>query len=74
MTDQCKRKIDMDIKFLLIGLVCLALGIIMMFKHKFYKYNSSDMLFATKLRVFLPSALIVIFGAIIVFKEIKKLV
>lgn len=63
----------MDIKLLLIGSACLIFGVIMMFKHKFYKYKTSDILFSTKLRVFLAATLIAMFGLIIVFNELNKL-
>lgn len=63
----------MNITFLAIGVISLLIGVVMMIKHKFYKYKTSDMLFATKLRVFLGSAVLVLFGVLIVVNELKKL-
>lgn len=63
-----------NITFFVIGVVSLFVGVIMMIKHKFYKYKTSDMLFVTKLRVFLGSAVLALFGILIVINELKKLI
>ena len=62
----------MNISFLVVGVISLVLGIVMMIKHKFYKYKTSDMLFATKLRVFSSSAVLALFGLLVLYYELKK--
>ncbi|KIA95216.1 hypothetical protein OC25_07850 [Pedobacter kyungheensis] len=64
----------MNFPFLIVGILSVVFGIIMMVKHKFYKYKSSDMLFAAKLKVFSSSAILVLFGIMILINELKKLV
>jgi hypothetical protein len=52
----------MDIKLLILSIIFVFIGIITMINNKFYKYESSDMLFATKLKVFLSGLLFSLIG------------
>jgi hypothetical protein len=63
----------MDISFLVVGIVFLVLGIIMMTKYKFYKYETSDMMFPATLRAFLGSAVLALLGLLVLYYELKKL-
>lgn len=45
-----------------------------MIKHKFYKYDTSDMLFATKLKVFLSGLLFSLIGLYGIINEILKII
>lgn len=63
----------MDIKLFLLSVICIIVGIIVMIKHKFYKYPVNDMLFATKLGVFLGGFLFVVIGGFGVVTEVLKL-
>jgi hypothetical protein len=64
----------MNSTFFLVGVVSLSTGVLMMLKHKFFNYKSTDMLFASKLRVFLASAVLALFGVLLIFNELKKLI
>jgi len=45
-----------------------------MLKNKFYKYETSDMLFVAKLKVFLGAAILVLYGLLILINELKKVI
>ena len=64
----------MNIQFFIVGIIAAILGVVMMLNHKFYKYKTSDMLFVTKLRVFLGSAVLTLFGLLVLYDELKKVV
>lgn len=63
----------MNIKFFLIGILCLIGGAIIMSRYKFYKHKTSDSLFGTKLGVFLSAAILALFGILILISEFKNL-
>ncbi|GEC77322.1 hypothetical protein B0A61_03900 [Flavobacterium aquatile LMG 4008 = ATCC 11947] len=63
----------MSYNFLLIGIISLIIAIFLLRKYKFYKYKTSDMLFATKLQVFLGALVLAMFGIMIILYEILKL-
>lgn len=63
----------MDVQILLIGVLCIVVGLMMMIRSKFYKYKTSDMLFAAKLNTFIPSAFLVLLGILCLGHELKKL-
>ncbi len=48
----------MDYRLFLVCIVFMFLGIVIMKKNKFYDYPTDDMLFATKLKVFLSGFLL----------------
>ena len=52
----------MDTNLFIISIVFLIIGAIIMTKNKFYKYDSNDMLFVTKLKVFLSGFLFGVIG------------
>lgn len=62
----------MNITFFIVGIVSVILGVILMIKHKFYKYKTSDMMFFSKFRVFSGSAILALFGLLILINELKK--
>lgn len=64
----------MNFQFLVVGILSVILGIFLMVKHKFYKYKSSDMLFAAKLKVFSSSAVLALFGLLVLINELKKVI
>ena len=63
----------MDIKLFMISIICVIIGVIIMIKHKFYKYDTSDMLFATKFKIFLSGLLFSLIGLYGLVSEILKL-
>ena len=63
----------MDIKLLLISILFFVIGIIIMIKNKFFKYHSSDMLFASKLKIFLSGLLFLLIGLYGLFCELVNL-
>ena len=64
----------MNIQFFIVGVISVLLGMVIMLKNKFYRYKTNDMLFVTKLRVFLGSAVLVLFGILIMINEIRKVI
>jgi hypothetical protein len=60
----------MDIKFFIIGVLSSVAGVFLVTRHKFYKYKTSDMLFVTKLRVFLGAAILVLYGVLIILMNV----
>jgi hypothetical protein len=48
----------------LLGIMFVFLGFGIMIKNKFFKYDSSDMLFATKIKVFLSGLLFFLLGLV----------
>jgi len=63
----------MNVRILLIGVLCIVIGLMMMMRSKFYKYETSDMLFGAKLNTFIPSAFLVLLGIVCLGHELKKL-
>ncbi len=47
---------------LIIGVFSTVLGVIICVKYKFYNYSTDDMLFATKLKIFLSGLLLILIG------------
>ncbi len=64
----------MNIQFFIVGIIAAILGVVLMLNHKFYKYKTSDMLFVAKLRVFLGSSVLTLFGLLVLYDELKKVV
>ncbi len=63
----------MDVKLFLISILCIVFGIMVMVRHKFYKYETDDTLFATKLRVFMGGLLFCFIGCYGLVSELLKL-
>lgn len=63
----------MDIVLLLFGILAVILGLLIMRAHKFYKYEINDMLFATKLNVFLSGLLFFLIGLYGIFDKLSIL-
>lgn len=64
----------MDIKLTILSVMFIVLGVVIMVRHKFYKYDTSDMLFATKLKVFLSGLLFCLIGTYGLIDGIIKLI
>jgi len=64
--------IKMDIRYILFGIACIIVGIAIMGKYKFYKYSKNDMLFATKIKVFLGGLVLLLLGICTLISEIAK--
>lgn len=60
-------------KFILISICCIVVGGYLMFRNKFYKRKEHDMLWATGSNSFGSSIVLVLFGLLILFYELKKL-
>jgi uncharacterized membrane protein YhfC len=58
----------------LIALLCIPIGIFFMVKNKFWKYDSSDMLSAASLKLFLGGLLFLLIGIYGLVDGIIKLV
>lgn len=56
--------------YIIIGIVFIIIGTLVMIKHRFYKYDPSDMLFATELKIFLGGLTLALAGFYILFLEI----
>ncbi|TRX01830.1 hypothetical protein FNW10_09365 [Flavobacterium gawalongense] len=63
----------MDIKLFVISIVFVIIGVVIMIKHKFYEYDTNDMSFATKLKIFLSGLLFSLIGIYGLMNEILKL-
>jgi len=63
----------MDINLFVISVVLVIVGVVIMLKHKFYQYATDDMLFATKLKIFLSGLLFCLIGIYGLISEIIKL-
>lgn len=63
----------MNIELFLLSLIFIIIGIIIMVKHKFYRFNSSDMLFASKFKIFLSGLLFTLVGLYGFIQEIFKI-
>lgn len=63
----------MDISLFVISIISFIVGIFIMVKNKFYKYETDDMLFATKLKVFLGGLLFSLIGIYGLISEMLKL-
>jgi hypothetical protein len=44
------------------GIIFCLVGVVICLKNKFYKYDADDMLFATKLKMFLSGSLFIMIG------------
>ena len=62
----------MDVKIFLISILFTVFGIIIMVWHKFYKYETDDMLFATKLKVFMGGLISTLIGCYGLVSELLK--
>ena len=62
----------MDIKLFLISIRSIVVGIMVMVRHKFYKYKTDDMLFATGFRVFTGGLLLSLVGCYILVSVLLK--
>jgi len=51
-----------DIKIFILSIVLIIVGVWIMLNHKFWKYDTSDWLFVTKLRVFLGGFILCLIG------------
>jgi hypothetical protein len=49
----------------LLGVIFVILGFRIMMKNKFFKYDSNDMLFATKIKIFLSGLLFFLLGLVV---------
>jgi hypothetical protein len=58
----------------LLGIMFVFLGFGIMIKNKFFKYDSSDMLFATKIKVFLSGLLFFFLGLAVFVNGILDLI
>jgi hypothetical protein len=58
----------------LLGIMFVILGFRIMMKNKFLKYDSSDMLFATKIKVFLSGLLFFFLGGALFVNGILDLI
>jgi hypothetical protein len=58
----------------LLGIMFVILGFRIMMKNKFFKYDSSDMLFATKIKVFLSGLLFFFLGGALFVNGILDLI
>jgi len=47
---------------LIIGIISCLVGLVICIKNKFYKYDTDDMSFATKLKIFLSGLLLILIG------------
>lgn len=63
----------MNITFTITGIVSLIIAFFLIRNYKFYNHKVDDMLFATKLKVFLGAIILVIYGLFIIINEIMKL-
>ena len=63
----------MDIKLFVISVIFVIIGVVIMIKHKFYQYDTNDMLFATKLKIFLSGLLFSLIGIYGLISEMLKL-
>jgi hypothetical protein len=62
----------MDYKLFLASVFFVIIGVVIMRRNRFYKYEADDMLFATKYRVFLSGVLFLLLGFYAVFSELAK--
>jgi hypothetical protein len=58
----------------LLGIMFVILGFRIMMKNKFFKYDSCDMLFATKIKVFLSGLLFFFLGGALFVNGILDLI
>lgn len=63
----------MDVKYIILGILFVVIGLVIMLKHKFYKYKTDDMLFATKFKVFFSGIIACFIGFYFLINEIVKL-
>lgn len=62
----------MDCKLFLASVFSGIIGVVIMRRNRFYKYEADDMLFATKFKVFLSGILFLLLGLFGVFSELSK--
>jgi hypothetical protein len=62
----------MDYKLFLASVLFVIIGVVIMRRNRFYKYEADDMLFATKFKVFLSGVLFLLLGFYGVFSELAK--
>jgi len=51
-----------DIKIFILSIVLIIVGVWIMLNHKFWKYDTSEMLSATKFKVFLSGFILCLIG------------
>jgi len=59
----------MAVKNLVVGIIFITVGLVVMFRHKFYKHDSNDMRFLTKFDVFLSGFFLAACGVLIIISE-----
>ncbi|SES26644.1 hypothetical protein SAMN04488023_15215 [Pedobacter rhizosphaerae] len=64
----------MNIQFFIVGVCFLIVGVILMWKYKFFKYKAIDTLFYTELKVFLGALILAGMGLAIIINELKKVI
>ena len=62
----------MDYKLFLASVFFVIIGVVIMRRNRFYKYEADDMLFATKFKFFLSGVLFLLLGFYGVFSELAK--
>jgi len=63
----------MNVKYIILGVLFVVIGLVIMLRHKFYKYKTDDMLFATKFKVFFSGIIACFIGLYFLIHEIAKL-
>ncbi|RDV13374.1 hypothetical protein DXT99_20360 [Pontibacter diazotrophicus] len=63
----------MDIVLTILCVFSILLGIMIIVRHKFYKYDMSDMLFVTKLKSFILGLIFIMVGLYGLLDGIAKL-
>ncbi|GAB3533016.1 hypothetical protein GCM10027443_17670 [Pontibacter brevis] len=67
------KSMFMDILLTVVSLMLIITGVLVMLNYKFYKYDTSDTLFATKLKVFLSGLLFSLIGVYVLVNELITL-
>ena len=73
INDKRNYSLNMDTKLFVISIVCVIIGVLIMIKNPFYNYDTKDMLFATKLKVFLSGLLFSLMGLYGIISEVSKI-
>jgi len=60
----------MHIKYFILGLCFLIVGLILMWKYKFFRYRTTDVLFYTELKVFLGALLLAGMGLAVIISKV----
>jgi hypothetical protein len=63
----------MDTVVLLLSVVFIAVGLIIMVRHRFYKYDMGSVFFATKIKVFTGGLIFFLMGSYALVSELSKL-